>query len=156
MRTVLVVLLPVLLAACGAPTSAPAPAAAFDTAAATGHITLGDAVVQATGVRLAALNPATAKRYGIDVGDDGVLLLVTLRDARGNALAPQDLALDASASVLPDPPKPLPLRAIKTGEMTDYIGVLHARPPASVQLKLQARRGGASGNAAITVELPTR
>ena len=143
------------LAACS-PSSAPTPARTLDMAAAVSRATVGGAVLQAQSVPLSALNPATARQYGIDNTQDGVLLLITLRDANGDALAPADLQLTATASVLPDPPAALPLRAIQTGGMTDYIGVLQVRAPASVSFKLNARRGGDRNAMAMTMDLLPR
>ena len=40
--------------------------------------------------------------------------------------------------------------------MTDYIGVLRATPPASVQFKLTAIRGGSRADIATTAELYPR
>ena len=67
-----------------------------------------------------------------------------------------DEQLRATAAVLPDPPRPLALRAIRTDGMTDYIGVLHAKAPASVQFKLVATRGGSRADIATTAELYPR
>jgi len=155
------ILLPTLLlgcglAACSAQNNAPLPAKPIDTSATISRASVGGAVLQTQTVTLASLNPATAKQYGIDNSQEGVLLLVTLRDSNGNALAPADLQLTATASVLPDPPAPLPLRAIQTAGMTDYIGVLHAHAPASVQFTLEAKRGGDRNTLSTTVELSPR
>lgn len=147
------VLLGFALAACSNQTSVPVQATAIDTSATISRASVGGAVLQTQTVPLSALNPATAKQYGIDNTQEGVLLLVTLRDGIGDALAPADLQLSATASVLPDPPAPLPLRAIQNGGMTDYVGVLNARGPASVQFKLSARRGGDSNEITTTVEI---
>ena len=84
------------------------------------------------------------------------MLLVTVRDAHGNGIEPGDLQLAATASALPDPPRPLPLRAIQTGGMTDYIGVFNAAAPASVQFKLTATRGGSRAEIATSTELYPR
>lgn len=155
------ILLPTLLlgcglAACSAQNNAPLPAKPIDTSATISRASVGGAVLQTQTIPLASLNPATAKQYGIDNTQEGVLLLVTLRDGNGNALAPADLQLTATASVLPDPPAPLPLRAIQTAGMTDYIGVLHAHAPASVQFTLEAKRGGDRNTLSTTVELSPR
>jgi hypothetical protein len=125
-------------------------------ASASTRTTLGDATLQTSTVALADLNPATATRYGIDRSQAGVLLLVTVRDAAGNAIAPGDLQLTGTASVLPDPPAPLPLRAVSTDGMTDYLGIVPARAPASVQFRLTAVRGGARADIATTAELSPR
>src|SRR5690606_39878731 len=101
-------------------------------------------------------NDTIAARYGIDRAQEGLLLLVTVRDAAGDGTDPGDLQLSATASALPDPPKPLPLRAIHGDGMTDYIGLFHARPPASVQFRLTATRGGARAEIATSAELYPR
>ena len=135
------VLLPVaLLAACGRGEPAPTPATPATSTAATA--TVGGATLQASSVAIASLDAAMAARYGFDRSHDGALLLVTLRDANGDALAPADLQLTATASVLPDPPRPLELQRIDVGNLTDYVGVFPARPPANVHFHVTATRGG--------------
>ena len=78
------------------------------------------------------------------------------RDADGNALAPGDLALQATATVLPDPPAPLALREIRTGELVDYIGEVRAKAPASVQFRLSATRGGSRAEMTTTADVQPR
>lgn len=153
MRLPLLLLLPFALAACdrGQPVRAAAPMASTSQA-----VTVGGATLQASTVALADLTPAVATGYGIATGSEGALLLVTVRDADGNALAPGDLALQATATVLPDPPAPLALREIRTGELVDYIGVVRAKAPASVQFRLSATRGGSRAEIATTAELHPR
>ena len=146
-----------LLGGCGrtetATSATTASASASAAQSASASATVGGVALQASTVAIADLNDAVAQRYGIDRARDGVLLLVTVRDAAGNAADPGDLHLAATASALPDPPKPLELRAIRTDGMTDYIGVLHAAPPASVQFRLTATRGGSRSEIATTAEL---
>ena len=147
------------IAACGR--SEPATPAASASASAsqrsmTASATVGGVVLQASTVALADLNDAVAARYGIARAQDGMLLLVTVRDAAGNATDPGDLRLAATAGTLTDMPKPLELRRIQTGGMTDYIGVFHATPPASVQFRLAATRGGSRAEIATTAELYPR
>lgn len=130
-----------LLSACGRGEPAPTPATPATSTAATA--TVGEATLQASSVAIASLDAAMAARYGFDRSHDGALLLVTLRDANGDALAPADLQLTATASVLPDPPRPLELQRIDVGNLTDYVGVFPARPPANVHFHVTATRGGA-------------
>ena len=153
MRLPLLLLLPFALAACdrGQPVRVAAPMASTSQAA-----SVGGATLQASTVALADLNATVAARYGLAAGDDGLLLLVTVRDADGNALAPGDLALQATAAVLPDPPAPLALREIRTGELVDYIGVVRAKAPASVQFRLSATRGGSRAEMASTADVQPR
>ena len=152
MRQLALILL-LAIAGCGGG-KAPVPANAH--ANTTANAMIGGVTLQMSTVALADLNEAVARRYGIDGGYDGLMLLVTVRDAAGNAIDPGDLQLVATASVLPDPPKSLELRAIQTDGMTDYLGVVQVRAPASVAFKLVATRGGARSDMATTTELQPR
>ncbi|QIL20013.1 DUF4426 domain-containing protein [Thermomonas sp. HDW16] len=139
-------------------TGAAQPVPASDTAgqSAIAATTVGGVTLQTSTVAVADINETVAARYGIDRMQEGLLLLVTVRDAVGDAADPGDLQLSATVSVLPEPPKPLELRAIHTEGMTDYIGVLHATPPASVQFRMTATRSGARADIATTAELYPR
>lgn len=143
-----------LLSACGRGEPAPATATLATSTVATAAV--GGATLQASSVAIANLDPAMAARYGFDPGHDGALLLVTLRDANGDALPPADLQLAATASVLPDPPRPLQLQRIEVGNLIDYVGVFPARPPASVRFHVTASRGGARAEMDTTAELYPR
>ncbi|WP_168191554.1 DUF4426 domain-containing protein [Thermomonas aquatica] len=151
-------------AACGRnETAAPATGASASSAStgagrqsASASATVGGVTLQTSTIAIADLNDAVAARYGIERAQEGVLLLVTVRDAAGNGIDPGDLQLAATAAALPDPPKPLDLRAIRTDGMTDYIGVLQAKAPASVQFRLTATRGGSRSEIATTAELYPR
>lgn len=157
-----IALLSTCLAACSRHDATPVPASTASASASAGRTgqaataTVGDATLQASTVATADLNPTVAARYGIDRAQEGLLLLVTVRDAAGNGIAPADLQLTATASALPDPPAPLALRAITTDGMTDYIGVLRAKAPASVQFRLTAVRGGSRAEIAPSAELYPR
>lgn len=153
MRSLALLLLPLVLAACGGG-NAPTPAKPHAGSSATASV--GGATLQASTVALADLNATVAARYGLAAGDDGLLLLVTVRDAAGNGIDLGDLQLQATAAVLPDPPRPLALRAIRTGDMTDYLGVVRASAPASIAVTLAATRGGARTEIATTAELQPR
>lgn len=144
-----------VLTACGR-SEAPTPAVAMPASSAAASATVGGATLQASTVAVADLNATIASRYGIDLAQEGVLLLVTVRDAAGNGIDPGDLQVTATAGTLTDPPKPLELRAISTDGMTDYIGVFRAKAPASVQFRLTATRSGARADIATTAELQPR
>lgn len=156
MRILSLATLALVLCACnpGAPTPpAGAVAVAQAPGAANASTTLGDAVLDTSTVPLADLGEAVAARYGIQTGREGVLLLVTVRDAAGDAIDIGDLRLQASATVLPQGPVPLDLRQIEAAGMTDYIGVVETRAPATVQFRISATRGGARADIATTAEL---
>ncbi|MDI1251877.1 DUF4426 domain-containing protein [Thermomonas sp.] len=147
--------LPLLgLAGCNGRESA---AAALPTQANASAITIvGGATLQATTMDVADLNETVARRYAIERGSSGLMLLVTVRDASGNGIEPGDLRLDAVAGALLDASKPLALRPITTGGMTDYIGVFHASPPATVQFRIGAVRNGARAEISTTADLYQR
>ena len=149
----LALLLLLSLAACSGD-KAPAPAKAH--AASTTSTTVGGVTLQTSTVALADLNDAVATRYGIERSGEGVMLLVTVRDGGGNGIDPGDLQLTTTASVLPDPPKPLALRPIQTDGMTDYLGVVQAKAPATIAFKITATRGGSRADIATTAELQPR
>ena len=149
----LALLLLLCLAACSGD-KAPVPAKAH--AASTTSTTVGGVTLQTSTVALADLNDAVAARYGIERTGEGVMLLVTVRDAAGNGIDPDDLQLSATAAVLPDPPKPLELRAIQTDGMTDYLGVVQAKAPSTIAFKITATRGGSRADIATTAELQPR
>ena len=154
-RAVCIIVACLALAACGrGETTAPASSTATSTASAT--TTVGGVTLHTSTNAIADLNDTVATRYGIDRAQEGLMLLVTVRDAAGNGIEPGDLRLTATAAALPDPPKPLELRAIGTDGMTDYIGLLQARAPASVQFKLTATRGGSRADIATSAELYPR
>ena len=149
----LALLLLLSLAACSGD-KAPVPATAH--ANASTSTTVGGVTLQTSTVALADLNDAVAARYGIERSGEGVMLLVTVRDGGGNGIAPGDLQLTTTASVLPDPPKPLALRPIQTDGMTDYLGVVQAKAPATIAFKITATRGGSRADIATTAELQPR
>ena len=153
-RTCTTVLLALALAGCGgggdpapAQTTQPAPRPTTN---------VGGATLQAPTLDVAGLNDTVAKRYSIDRGQAGALLLVTVRDAQGNGIEPGDLRLEVAASALTDAPTPLPLRAITTNGMTDYIGVFKVAPPTTVQFRINATRQGARAEITTTAELYPR
>ena len=154
-RSLFIIVACLALASCGrGETTAPASSTATSTASAT--TTVGGVTLHTSTIAIADLNDTVATRYGIDRAQEGLMLLVTVRDAAGNGIEPGDLRLTATAAALPDPPKPLELRAIGTDGMTDYIGLLQARAPASVQFKLTATRGGSRADIATSAELYPR
>lgn len=155
MRIAPIALLLLALTGCGG-SETPTPAVAMSPSAAAASATVGGATLQASTVNIADLNATIASRYGIDLAQEGVLLLVTVRDAAGNGIDPGDLQVTATAGTLTDTPKPLELRAISTDGMTDYIGAFRAKAPASVQFKLAATRAGARADITTTAELQPR
>jgi hypothetical protein len=146
-------LIPLALGACnrGDPVRPATPHVASSATA-----TLGDAVVHASAVAMADLNPAVASNYGIASSESGLLLLVTVRNAAGDAIDAGDLRLQATAAPLGEVARTLELRRIQTGGLTDYVGEVRVAPPANVQFKLEAVRAGARAQMAFNADLQRR
>lgn len=123
---------------------------------ASAEATIDGVVVHASTIASSDLNDISAKRYGISREGSALFLLVTLRDAQGNGVAADAVQLAAQSAVLPDALAPLPLRAITTDGMTDYIATVTAKAPASVQFKIDVRKGGATSTMAFTRDLLPR
>jgi len=156
-----IVLLTLALAACSRNDTMGANASSVSTAipgqgAASASTTVGGVTLQTSTVSITDLNAAIAGRYGIDRESEGLLLLVTVRDAAGNGVDPGDLQLQATAGTLTEAARPLALRAITTDGLTDYIGAFNTGAPATVQFRLTATRGGSRADIATTAEIYPR
>ncbi len=150
-RSFVTLLIAVALAGCGGRES-PASAQPMQ-ASANATATVGGATLQASTLDVADLNDTVAKRYNITRGQAGALLLVTVRDAKGNGIEPGDLKLQVAAGTLIDAPRSLAMRAITTKGMTDYIGIFNVASPATVQFSIDATRQGARAKITTTAEL---
>lgn len=156
-----------VLASCSNNSAAPHDAQASATAPggaagnASAEATVDGVVIHASTILSSDLNDISARRYGISREGNALFLLVTVRDGHGNGVPVDAVQLSAQSAVLPDALAPLPLRAITTtipGKegMTDYIATVAAKPPASVQFKIDARKGGSNATMAFTRDLLPR
>ncbi|MGY0505930.1 DUF4426 domain-containing protein [Luteimonas sp. e5] len=146
-----------LLAACQR-TPAPQPAAAV-TANAPGQAaeaSLGGIRLQARLVRSSDLGAAMATRYRIERDDASWLLLLSPRDAQGDAVDTAGLQLEARAGGLAETPQPIELRAVEVEGFTDLIGVVRARAPQTLRVEIDARHGTARAEMRFSRELPKR
>ncbi|MBS0217992.1 MAG: DUF4426 domain-containing protein [Proteobacteria bacterium] len=150
-----------VLASCSngtAPHAAQASATASANAAAnaSAEATVDGVVVHASTIANSDLNDISARRYGISREGNALFLLVTVRDEHGNAVPADAVQLTAQSAVLPDALAPLRLLPITTDGMTDYIATVAAKPPASVQFRIDVRKGGANATMAFTRDLLPR
>ncbi|MBW8823845.1 MAG: DUF4426 domain-containing protein [Xanthomonadales bacterium] len=150
-----------VLASCSnttTPHDAQAPAATAASAAtnASAEATVDGVVIHASTILSSDLNEISARRYGIARESDALFLLVTVRDSHGNGVATDAVQLTVQSAVLPDALAPLPLRAITTDGMTDYIATVGAKPPASVQFRIDVRKDGSNATMAFTRDLLPR
>jgi hypothetical protein len=106
--------------------------AASDTTATSNGITLRANVVETRD-----LQESVAKGYGIAREPNQALLLLTVRDARGDNATP--VSLQATVSDLRGGARPLPLREIRVGEFVDRIGLVPLAAPDTLTFEVRAQ-----------------
>lgn len=137
-------------------TPAPVPAVA-PTESAPGNAataTLDGITLEARLVNTATLGAAMARQYGIAQADDRWLLLITLRDANGNAVPADAVKLEARAGGLTDAPAPVALKPITVNGLTDLVGSVQATAPATLRIEIDATRGGSTAQMRFSRDLP--
>lgn len=146
-----------LLAACNR-TPAPEPAVPpGETAPGNAASATVDGVeLEARLIPTATLGEAMTRQYGIRRGDDQWLLLITLRDGHGNGVAADAVQLQARAGGLTDAPAAIALRPITVDGMTDQVGTIQAKAPATLRVEIDARRGTATAQMRFSRDLPAR
>lgn len=122
-----------MLAACGGPPEPPA-------APHEEVLRRGDATVRATVLQTSTLSDAIAARYGIERGDDIVMLMVGVRKGPDEATVPATVT--ASATDLRGRRHAIPLRELRAGEVVDHVGTLRAELPATLDFDVEIRRAG--------------
>ncbi len=151
---VLVLVLTALLAACQ-PGNETAPIApAVDTKSEVAHAVLDGLHFEARLLPTTRLSPAMAQQYGIVTNENRSLLLLSVRNAEGNAVAVDDLQISAQVGDLLSPPQPVELRQIDTGGLLDFVADITARPPTTVRVALVIRKGEARTQLNFARELP--
>lgn len=129
------------LAACSHDTSSPTTAVA---AATTPGDAASDATATSNGITLRAnvvetqdLQESVAKNYGIAREPNQALLLLTVRDAKGDNATP--VSLQATVSDLKGGARPLPLQEIHIGEFVDRIGLVPVNAPDTLTFEVRAQ-----------------
>ena len=127
-------LLPVLMAACGAPAPPEGHASATMEEAV---VRAGDVSIRATVVPTASLNPAVAGRYGIEPDRGSVLLLVGVREGTGMQETALPARITATATDLRGTRTAIEIRAIRPGELADSDGTVRTPPPETLRFELE-------------------
>lgn len=83
------------------------------------------------------LQESVAAGYGIARQPNQALLLLTVRDAKGDNATP--VSLQATVSDLKGNTRPLPLREIRTGDLVDRIGLVPLSPPDTLTFEVRAQ-----------------
>lgn len=125
----------------------PAPASA-NAVASTGDA-MNSATATSNGITLRAnvvetadLQESVARGYGIAREPNQALLLLTVRDAKGDDARP--LSLQATVSDLKGGEQPLQLREIHAGDFTDRIGLVPLSAPDTLTFVVRAQLGAGS------------
>jgi hypothetical protein len=103
-----------------------------------------DATATSNGITLRAnvvetqdLQESVAKGYGIAREPNQALLLLTVRDAKGDNATP--VSLQATVSDLKGGTRPLPLREIRVGDFVDRIGLVPLAAPDTLTFEVRAQ-----------------
>lgn len=130
-----------LLAGCDA-----APPAATDAPAAPREATLqvGDATVRATVMQTSTLDDAVAARYGIERGEDVVMLLVGVREGPEMQEVSVPAVVTATATDLRGNRHPVAMRELHAGDLVDHVGTVRVDLPETLMFDVEIRREGAA------------
>ncbi|SKA13564.1 protein of unknown function [Lysobacter spongiicola DSM 21749] len=119
--------------------------------------TVGDATVRASVVTTGSLGQAVADRYGIERGDDIVMLLVGLRRGEGADEVSVPARITATASDLRGQRHSIEMRELQSGELLDYVGTLQVDMPETLRFEVQiVREDGSSERMEFTREFSRR
>jgi len=155
MKPIAPLLLALAMTACtGEPAPVPAQPPGESAPINAARSTMGGITMEARLIDTASLSPAMAARYGIRQADDQWLLLITLRDAEGNGVPADSIRIEARASGLTEAPAPVALRTISVDGLTDLVGSVQAKPPATVRVEIDAVRDGARAQMRFSRDLP--
>ncbi|HSM11287.1 MAG TPA: DUF4426 domain-containing protein [Lysobacter sp.] len=154
-RLVFTALLAVALTAACSGSPPPPRAAGGATQSAT--VRSGDVTIRASAVPTSTLGAAVAAEYGIQRGDDTVLLLVALRKGAEG----QEVSIPAQVRVtvtdLSGQRQDLPMRELRSGDLLDYIGTVDVSAPDTLRFDLQiVREGGEVSSMQFTREFHPR
>src|SRR5690606_38845238 len=130
-----------LLAACDA---APPPSANPAAAPQEAILQSGATTVRATVMQPSSLGGAVAVQYGIERGDEIVMLPVGVR--RGPPVQAVSGPVTAAATAT-DPlgnRHSIPMRELLAGDLVDHVGTLRVDPPETLSFELDIRRDGAA------------
>jgi len=122
-----------MLAGCGNPPEPPA-------AAQEQVLQRGDLSVRATVMQTSTLSPQIASRYGIERGDQVVMLMVGVR--HGEAGASVAATITASATDLDGRRHPIAMRELHAGGVVDHIGTLRVALPTTLDFDIAIRPEG--------------
>lgn len=128
-----------LLAGCDA---APPPATGTPAAPREETLEVGDATVRATVAQTSSLSDAIAARYGIERGDDVVMLLVGVRQGPEMQEVSVPASVTATATDLRGNRHDIAMRELHAGGLVDHVGTVQVDLPETLMFNVEVRREG--------------
>lgn len=135
---VVVPALAVLLAACSG--QGPAEGTALQPHQA--ELQVRDITIRANLVPTRNLAPEMASGYGIERGDNVVMLMVGVRTGGDGQHVSVPARVTASTVDLRGNRAQLPLRELEAGGFTDHVGTFRVEPPETLTFEVEVRRDG--------------
>lgn len=147
-------LLALALPGCGQDAPRPATPLGQNAPSQAARATLGEWVLEARLIRSNDLSQTIVQQYGVRRADDNWLLLISPRNAAGDAVPVDALHLEARAAGLAESLKPLNMRRIDSAGFADWIAEIHAIAPTTLQVEIAARLHQASAQMRFSRDLP--
>jgi len=153
-RLLLPAMLTVLVGCSGNP---PPPRTATTAAAQSATLHAGDLTIRASAVPTSTLAVSVADQYGIQRGDDTVLLLVALRQGPEGREESVPAQVSVTVTDLSGQRQDVPMRELLSGDLLDYVGTLDVSAPDTLRFDLRiVREGGEVSNMQFTREFHPR
>ena len=106
------------------------------------RVQINDLSITATVVPTLDLDASVTKRYGIERKQGLAMLLLTVRNAAGDAADDAGLQLQARAGSLVQAPQPVPLRRLGIDGYTDYVASVPMSAPGTLRVEVDAQKAG--------------
>ncbi|MGY4516798.1 DUF4426 domain-containing protein [Lysobacter sp. HA18] len=135
------------LAACSS--DAPPVTASTSTASQEAEARVGDVVVHASVVQTSTLDEAVAREYGLERSDRSAMLLVSPRDAKGDA-PPSKVDISATVAPVGGAAQSIDLREVRVGDLVDHVGTVDIAPPETLKFDVTVRYGSATSTMSFT------
>lgn len=135
---ILIPVLALLLAACGGQ----GPADGNGLQPHQEELRVRDVTIRANLVPTRNLAPAMASGYGIERGDDVVMLMVGVRTDRDGQQVTVPARVTATRVDLRGNRAPVDLRELEAGGFVDHVGTFRVEPPETLTFEVDVRRDG--------------
>lgn len=127
-----------LLAGC----DTPPPATGVPATPREATLQVGDATVRATVAPTSSLSDTVAARYGIERGDDVVMLLVGVRQGPVMEEVSVPAVVTATATDLRGNRHDIAMRELHAGDLVDHVGTVRVDLPETLMFNVEVRRDG--------------